>query len=155
VGYITPSIDIETISLSPYFANGILKGFVEVLYVLMLLDRSFTLLKELYTRIRLNKDTSSGIMTSLKEHYWDCGTTNWLTLSNVLFGSLLCFEWLSLVFHLNIIESTLAKMRRPSGEETYDDNDSDVWSLYHHEIADVEETVILATDNMVVKDDME
>jgi hypothetical protein len=150
VGYITPHLEIETLSLVPYFAHGVLKAILEVLYVLMLLDRMFTLLKEFRARVMSNQgEEGSAVLKTLKDVYWNEGSSNWLDLINIAVGTMLCVEWGLLVMNLRTIEDGLADLHRPSGEVQYDDTDSDVWSVYHHDIADIELTVGDAIHNMV------
>jgi hypothetical protein len=144
-------MEVETLSLVPYYTHGVLKAILEVLYVLMLLDRMFTLLREFRARVTSNQgEEGSAVLKTLKDVYWNEGSSNWLDLINIVVGTMLCVEWGLLVMNLRTIEDGLADLHRPSGEVQYDDTDSDVWSVYHHDIADIELVVVEAVFHMVL-----
>mmetsp|Transcript_8139 Transcript_8139/g.9707 ORF Transcript_8139/g.9707 Transcript_8139/m.9707 type:complete len:107 (+) Transcript_8139:459-779(+) len=76
---------------------------------------------------------------------------SWLDLSYIFCGIFQCIEWILFVQNLKVVEKHLQGLHRPSGVVAYDDNDADVWSDYHHEIADIELEVGRAIENMVFK----
>ena len=142
MGYVEPYADIETLPLSPYFHLGWMKIMFEVFYVMIILYMLGTEMREVYDQRRFIKGKKNRTWkNALIKHYWtDEGSSgNCIDLVNVGIGIALCVEWLELVRHLRIIEIKMQDLHRPSGEVSYDDNDADVWSHYHHQIAEIEE----------------
>jgi hypothetical protein len=152
VGYVTPSADIETIPLSPYFYLGWLKIMFEIFYVIIIMNLIVNEVREILDQRRFMKGKKNRTWyNAIKKHYWtDEGSAgNLIDVLNIAVGIALCIEWLLLVKNIRVVEVMMKDLRRPSGKVQYDDNDADVWSVYHHDVADIEETVQYAMDNMV------
>jgi hypothetical protein len=153
VGYVVPSVNIETLPISPYFSLGILKIILELLYILIILNLLFTEIREISEAYVSQTSKKKTLFGALKKHYYSKEEYfgNLLDLTNIVLGIVLCVEWLLLVDNLRIVENNLSKLRRPEGVVEYDDTDGDVWSQYHHDIVDIEQEVQSAIENMVKK----
>jgi hypothetical protein len=75
---------------------------------------------------------------------------NWITLGNTTAAILLIYFWADYVLKLDRVTHAISWLERPAGLATYDDNDGDQWSVYHHDIAHIEESVAEAIHDMQV-----
>mmetsp|Transcript_56874 Transcript_56874/g.106822 ORF Transcript_56874/g.106822 Transcript_56874/m.106822 type:complete len:727 (-) Transcript_56874:173-2353(-) len=160
VGRVEPAMSIETVPLSPYHSRRVLKWVLEFIFVVYLCRTTFSIFK----RIRAHKTerqtssesqfekTSMSLKTSVYGLFAssDEPVSNVVDLVTVSIGVTICIVWANLVFAMNAAETALKTLHRPEGEVAYDDNDADVWSVYHHDIAHIEHLVEEIIHNMVL-----
>jgi hypothetical protein len=137
VGYVTPSIAIHTLPLSPYFFYTELKVVLEVLYVLMLLQMIAAEIIDIKERSDSKKDEQYAVLKAIKEHYTgEERVGNLLDMFNIVCGFALCYMWFESVMNLKEVETMLSTLHRPSGQISYDD-DSTKWITYHSDVAEI------------------
>jgi hypothetical protein len=160
VGTVAPSKKIETVPLSPYFADKEFKIILEVLFVGILLHLLRTEYKEIRARRARRKALSLWAGSGQKkrmlwreaivEHFWsgDEPFGN-VDLATMVLGFWIVAMWVVLVGQMAVAEAGLKHLHRPEGEVAYDDTDHDVWSDYHHEVTHVEHLIMEVVHNMV------
>mmetsp|Transcript_28856 Transcript_28856/g.48749 ORF Transcript_28856/g.48749 Transcript_28856/m.48749 type:complete len:683 (+) Transcript_28856:288-2336(+) len=161
VGLVEPVMSIETVPLSPYHSTRILKWVLEFIFVAYLCHTMF----DIFKRVRAHKserETSSAPHFETMRKSWKTSVyglfascnkeplSNTIDLATVSIGVAICILWANLVFAMNEAETSLKKLHRPEGEVAHDDNDADVWSLYHHDIVHIEHLVEEIIHNMVL-----
>ena len=162
VGYLNPSMSIETAPLSPYFAQRYFKVSLEFLFMCVLVHLIYTEYREVKARKSRRKALSiwagkGGIKAkstwkqALVEHFWsgDDPLSNIVDVATIVLGFGICIEWFVLTQHMDKAETALQHLHRPDGVVQYDDTDHDAWSDYHYEIEHIEHLVGIVMDDMV------
>ena len=140
---------VETVTISPYFAKQAFKLILEVLFIIVLVYLLHTECYEIYTRKKELieygplKTHLSTWYHAVIEHFWSGHEPlgNAVDLTAIVLGASISTTWLQVTFAMRKAEDSLQNLHRPEGEVAYDDTDHDVWSVYHHEVADTEHLV--------------
>jgi hypothetical protein len=150
---VTPEVQIETVTISPYFALQGVKIALEILFVCILLHLLYTEFKEIRARKAQRKaaliwagggkNVESTWTQALVEHFWsgEDSMSNVIDAATIGLGIWLCVTWLQVTFAMSEAEYALKHLHRPTGVVAYDDTDYDVWSVYHHEVTRTEHKV--------------
>ena len=149
VGSIQPSINIETVPISPYFSHLELKITLEVLFVGILVHFLVTKFKQIRASQARCKNSSwrKAVTENLLRGNKAAG--NIVDVFVIGLGFWICFVWFRVVREMEAAEDGLADLRRPGGVVEYDDTDHDKWSDYHHDVAHVEHLVAEVLHSMV------
>jgi len=160
-GNVTPKMNIETVTISPYFSLQALKIFLEVLFVGILAQWLYVEFTEIRARkarrkaVTLwaggGKSTEPTWWQALVEHFWsgEEPVSNFVDIVTIGLGVWICATWMQVTFAMFDAEYALKHLHRPSGVVAYDDTDHDVWSDYHHEVVYAEHKVETVIHGMV------
>jgi len=157
-GSVKPSIKVETVTISPYFAKQAFKLTLEVLFIGVLVYLLHTECHEIYVRKMELTNSAEWAESHLStwyhaviEHFWSGHEPlgNAVDVTAIGIGIALCVIWLQVVFAMADVEHSLKHLHRPEGDVAYDDTDHDVWSVYHHEVAYTETKIINLLSMMV------
>lgn len=174
MGHVDLDVSLETVPLSPYFENRTMKFILEFLFGIVILKLAYTEFREIRGRKSRRKalavwmhkedvETESTIkpfirspvirawLGAVHEHYFgsEQPISNFVDLATVGLGIALGVLWLLLVKHCQTAEDALEGLRRPNGAVAYDDTDADAWSIYHHDVVFVQDSVETVIKDMV------
>jgi hypothetical protein len=162
-GSVKPTMQVETVTLSPYFSQREFKLVLEILFIGLLVFLFSTELHEIRARLGLENAFAMGaggsekvaIMTlgqAIVEHFWSGHEPigNVVDMVTIGLGVSICGTWLQVVFAMATAEAALVNLHRPTGDVAYDDTDHDVWSEYHHNVAHAEHLIAAVINRMVI-----
>jgi hypothetical protein len=156
-------MQVETVTLSPYFSQREFKLLLEILFIGVLAFLFSTELQEIRARQGPQNAFATGASVSEKvaittlgqaiiEHFWSGHEPmgNVLDMVTVGLGVSICGTWLQVTFAMATAEDALVNLHRPTGDVAYDDTDHDVWSEYHHDVAHAEHLIAAVINRMVM-----
>ena len=152
-GYIENTITVESTQAYPYQELPTEKHLLETLFLVLLLS----VIVEEVNEIREEKRSNGGNLgAALSKMYLSDVETflfQMVDLTIIVTSIVLMAYWGIFVEDLSDTMTQLENLRRPDGLATYDDNDNDHWSEFHHEVAEIEEdTAHIIHDLRVIKE---
>ena len=152
-GYIENTISVESTQAYPYVEDVAAKRALEIAFFILLLSVIIEEINEIREEMRSNGGDLSSTLSKMYLTSVETFLFQMVDLIIIITSVVLIAYWLTFEKDLDHTMLQLEKLRRPDGLATYDDNDNDVWSDFHHEVADIEEgTAGIIHDLRVIKE---